>query len=195
MVGIAVAFRRSSRRAALVSLALVALYLGIGAIQHERAHSATETLAASRGHRPERIVVKPSFANVLLWRSLYVVDGRIYADGLHLGPGRTPKIYAGESAPLVDPAQAAADNDALARLGPALLRFARFSDGLMVMHPERPEMVGDARFAMLPTRLRPLWGIAPAASDAGYPAQFVTDRSMSSDERKQFVDMLLGRDI
>ena len=65
----------------------------------------------------------------------------------------------------------------------------------MVMHPERPEMLGDARFAMLPTRLRPLWGIVPTAPNTGYPAQFVTDRSMSGDDRKRFVDMLLGRDI
>ena len=46
---------------------------------------------------------------------------------------------------------------------------------------------------MLPTSLRPLWGIVPADDAAGYPAEFVTDRTMSAAERGRFVDMLLGR--
>ena len=75
-----------------------------------------------------------------------------------------------------------------------MTRFARFADNLLVHHPTRPAMIGDARFAMLPTTLRPLWGIEPdRTSPAG--VRFVTDRSMSQQQRRQFFDMLLGRPI
>ena len=56
--------------------------------------------------------------------------------------------------------------------------------------PGSAPRVGDARYAMLPTALRPLWGVE-AAPDGG--VVLYTDREMSGAERRRFVDMLLGR--
>lgn len=193
-VGVIAGLRWRTRRPALVAVSLVAMYLGLGAIQHHRASLASEALAASRGHVPERAVVKPTIGNLLLWRSLYVYDDHVYADGVRLAPLRAPQIYAGQSAKLLS-ADQARDDERLSRLGTSLPRFLHFADGLLVGHPQRPDMVGDARFAMLPTSLRPLWGIVPAAGDVDYSAEFVTDRALSKDERKRFIDMLLGREL
>ena len=73
-------------------------------------------------------------------------------------------------------------------------RFAAFADGWLVLHPTRVTMVGDARFAMLPTSLRPLWGIEPDGTSPG-GVRFVTDRTASRQQRQRFVDMLLGRPV
>jgi len=194
-VGVVLGLRSMRRRPSAVALVVVVAYLGLGAAQHQRAQTAAEQLAHSRGHTPERLLVKPTMANLLLWRSLYTVDGRIYADAVRVSPLGEIKIYAGESAMLVDANVRPQTGDPITPLVPVMARFSRFATGLMVRHPDRTGMIGDARFAMLPTSLKPLWGIVPADEAAGYPAEFVTDRTLSAAERGRFVDMLLGRPL
>jgi inner membrane protein len=191
ITGVVIGLRSMRRRPSAIALAVVVAYLSVGAVQHQRAQHAAEQLALSRGHAPERALVKPTLANVLLWRSLYTVDGRIYADAVQVSPFGGVTLYPGESAQLVG--GVLQTDDPAASLAPVMQRFSRFATDLVVRHPERPAMLGDARFSMLPNRLKPLWGIEPAAEDAGYPAEFVTDRRLSDDERGQLVDMLLGR--
>jgi inner membrane protein len=60
--------------------------------------------------------------------------------------------------------------------------------------PSRPELLGDVRYAMLPTSVEPLWGIVLPA-DAEQPAEFVTNRGLTPGKRRSFVAMLLGRDL
>jgi inner membrane protein len=183
-VGLVLALRRRAAAPARVALLVAVAYLGLGALQHERAEAQAVALAAQRGHVPDRLLVKPTLANLLLWRSVYLSDGRLHADGIRVGLGST-RIYAGESAPLVRVGDGA--------MAGQLARFARVSDGLLVRHPHQEDLVGDARFAMLPTGLRPLWGIAPSTTGTGAPLRVVTDRSMSEEERARFLGMLLGR--
>lgn len=182
LLAVPLLFALRRRRAALAraGLVLAALYLALGAWQHERAREALAALAAARGHTPQRLLVKPTLGNLVLWRGLYLQQRQIHADAVRVG-ART-RIYPGENAPLAP--QAAADS------GPQA-RFAAFSDGWLVADPRHPGRVGDARYAMLPTSLHPLWGIQTSRSGA---LEFVTDRSMSQAERDRFVDMLLGRD-
>ena len=195
VAGVLQGLRARRRRPCVIALAVVLAYLGVGFVQHERAQTVAMQLAHSRGHTPERLLVKPTIANLLLWRSLYTVGGRIHADAVRVAPFGGSMVYEGESAPLVDENLRPQKDDPVSSLAPALGRFARFSTGLMVRHPQRREMIGDARFAMLPGSLKPLWGIVPAAQGLGYPVEFVTERSMSAAERGQFVDMLLGRPL
>ena len=192
-VGVFLGLHRMRRRPSAIALLLVVAYLGVGLMQHERAQTAADKLAHNRGHKPERSLVKPTMANLLLWRSLYTVEGRIYADAVRVSAFGDIVIYPGASAPLVDANELATKGDLTYALNPVLERFSRFATGLMVRSPNRSDMIGDARYAMLPTSLRPLWGIVPADDGAGYPAEFVTDRTMSAAERERFVDMLLGR--
>lgn len=192
-IGLLFGLRNKWRRPSVVALVLVSAYLGVGVAQHARAYAASAQLASVRGHLPERSLVKPTLANVLLWRSLYTFENRIYADAVRVSPFGEITVYPGESMRLIDATATFDTHDPAAALEPVLARFSRFATGLLVRHPQRPEMIGDARFAMLPTSLRPLWGIVPAQLTAAYPADFVTDREMSEAERGRFVDMLFGR--
>ena len=194
VAGVVLGLRRESARGPRIALAAVALYLMAGALQHERAEDRTRALAASRGHEPERILVKPTVGNLLLWRSLYVHGIRIHADGIRLPPFGAATVYPGASAALVREDDIREPGDPAAAVAPEFARFARFADALVVRHPRRPEMLGDARYAMLPTSLEPLWGIAPGAAGGPHPVEFVTDRRLGPEDRRRFLDMLLGRE-
>lgn len=185
---------RRERRFVRWGVALAAAYLLLGAAQHQRARAVAHELAQSRGHTVERLIIKPTIANLVLWRALTVTNGRIHADAVRVGLGST-RIYPGTSAPLYVP-----QRDSLGSPAPApavqrdIERFARLADGMVVRHPERPRVIGDARFSMLPTRLTPMWGVTPAAAP-GPSVKRVIDRSLSPKGRRDFVAMLRGQPL
>lgn len=178
---------------ARAGLALAVGYLAMGLLQHERAEAAARSLAADRAHRPERLLVKPAFGNIVLWRSLYVVEGRAHADAVRVGPPGNLKIYQGESIRLLDAARDLRGAPPGSRARSDTERFVTFAAGFAALHPRRPNFVGDVRYSMLPNGTDPLWGVVhdPGRPDAG--VQFVTDRSLTPEMRRRFLDMLLGR--
>lgn len=192
LVPLALALRRCSAGLARAALAIAFAGLAVGAWQHERAERIAQDLAASRGHVPERLLVKPTLANMVLWRSVYLHDGRIQVDAVRAGLSGSARVYPGDSAPRLDP-----DRDLglppESRLHADLARFERFADALLVRHPGQPQMIGDARYSMLPTSIEPLWGIVvdPARPDA--PVRFETTRRLDPALRARFLDMLFGR--
>jgi inner membrane protein len=189
LVPLGIGLVRRRKQVVRWGLVLAAGYLLLGAVQHQRAEAVARELSQTRGRAVERLIVKPTIANLVLWRALTVTDERVYADAVRVGVGST-RTYPGTSAPLYEPD--------LTETPPAvqrdLHRFVRFADGVVVRHPERPHVIGDARFSMLPTTLTPLWGLAVDPS-ADPPVRRVTDRSLSPQERRQFVAMLLGRPL
>jgi inner membrane protein len=161
-------------------------------LQHGRAESAARALAAERGHRPERLLVKPTIANLVLWRSIYIAEGRVHVDGIRVGLGQA-RIYRGESVQLFYPQRDLPWAPAGSNARLQAERFVRFSDGYAARHPSRPDFIGDARYAMLPTSVVPLWGIVYEAERPDAGVRFVTDRQLTPQMRWRFVDMLLGR--
>jgi len=189
LVPLGIGLIRRRRQVVRWGLTLAAAYLLLGVVQHQRAEAVAQELAASRGHVVERLIVKPTIANVVLWRALTVTNDRVYADAVRVGVGSS-RVYPGTSARRYDP-------DSLD--GPPAVRrdvhrFVRFADGVVVRHPERANVIGDARFSMLPTTIAPMWGLAVTPSDD--PAiRHVTDRSLSDEGRQQFIAMVLGRSL
>jgi len=188
-VPLGISLVRRQPRVVRWGLALAAGYLALGALQHERAKAVARDLARTRGHAMERLIVKPTIANLVLWRALTLTDGRVYADAVRVGVG-SHRVYPGTSAPLYDPDS----TEMPSAIQRDVQRFVRFADRVVVRHPARPRVIGDARFSMLPTTLTPMWGLAVDPS-AEPPVQRITDRSLSPHERRQFVAMLRGRPL
>ena len=186
--------RWQRKRLIHLGLLLAAAYFGFAGWQQQRIETAALTVAQVRGHQPLHLVAKPTLGNQVLWRTLYVHEGRVYADAFHSAV--TLRHYAGESAALLDDVQA----KTLAGGDPARLRdierFRHFSDGLLVLvsAPGRPQMLGDARYAMLPTSIAPIWGIEWRQRSDTMATDFVVRRDFAPAQRRQFVAMLLGRD-
>ena len=61
-----------------VGLIFCACYLFLGYVQLQRATAIAEELAVSRGHEPQRLLVKPSPLTLFLWRSIYQDDDRYF---------------------------------------------------------------------------------------------------------------------
>ena len=157
IIGVVIAWRRRSQIPARVGLGIAAVYLLVAVVQLQRVESAIETLAVSRGHTPARLIAKPSFGNILLWRSIYEHDGRMYVDAVRAG--RKPRLYEGSSVRKYQPAQDVSELKKDSVLYKDILRFQKFSADYIAQHPELPNVLGDVRYSIQTDGLSPLWGI------------------------------------
>lgn len=184
--------RRRSAVPARIGLLLAAAYLTLGWQQHERGEQAAKQLARERGHGVQRMVVKPTLGNLILWRSVYLSEDRFHVDAIRLSLAGPPRVYPGGSLPHLQP-QADTRLAAGSRLQRDALRFDRFSDGFLVQHPRHPEVLGDIRYAMLPDSLEPLWGIRLNLQQPEQHARYETFRDTSRQSRQRFLSMLTGK--
>lgn len=79
------AYKQHKTIVARIGLAIAAIYLVFGWTQLQRAEAVATTLAASRGHTVEQLIVKPTLGNLVLWRSIYETDGKFYVDAIRVG--------------------------------------------------------------------------------------------------------------
>lgn len=190
LIPLIIAFRRQLPDPARMGLALAAGYMLLAGVQHYRATTIANELIAQRGHTTESHLVKPTLGNILLWRSVYIYQGMIYADAVRTGIFSENKIYPGESTWLLIPEQlSSVPPDS--RAGQDLKRFSVFSGGWLVSSPTG--LIGDARYSMLPTSVEPLWGIQLDRRNLENPPQFVTNRATNKQKRAEFMSMLAGK--
>jgi len=107
--------------------------------------------------------------------------------------GLNVRHYPGNSAALLDTAAAQKIAAGDAKRLRDIERFRVFSDGFIVQDRSRPGFVGDARYAMQPTAIAPIWGIEWRGAAAA--TEFVSRHEFSPAMRHDFFVMLLGRDI
>ncbi|MCW9058883.1 MAG: metal-dependent hydrolase [Gammaproteobacteria bacterium] len=193
LVALLMAWRRRSAVPARFGLGLALLYLSLAFVQQQRAIGVVLGLAEERDHKIDRLEVKPTLGNILLWRSLYQVEDLFYVNAVRVGWFSTPRYYAG--GPI---ARGVPDDLAVIPADSVLMqdieRFSKLADGYLVRHPEQPWVLGDIRYAMLPNSLRPLWGIHINTALPDEHVEFLTLREMNPEMRQEFLDMLLGRD-
>ena len=180
---------------AQVGLLLAGAYLLLGVFQHQRAFDVAEQLAAQRDHQIERMIVKPTMANLLLWRSVYESGGNFYVDGVRVGLFDDNRVYQGNTAKRFVSDRDMPELDASSALHHDIERFLYFSEGYVITDSARENVLVDVRYSMLPTGLAPLWGIDLNVESETQHAQFVNYRDRSADTRERFISMLLGRGI
>ena len=147
------------RKPALARLALawVVIYLAAGAVQHQAARAMAGEIAAGRGHTPLRLEVKPSFANILVWKTIYETPDRFYVDAVRAGI--RPSVFAGVSVPKLDPTRDLPWLDPASQQARDIERFRWFSDGFVAKDPAHPNRVIDVRYSFLPNNVSALWSI------------------------------------
>lgn len=179
---------------ARIGLILAAAYLATGWLQHQRAEEAMRATIAQRGHEAGKLTVKPTMANLLLWRSIYRANDVYHVDAVRLAPGGHARVYPGSTVRAFDLPRDLPGLSSDTVLHRDIRRFDFFSDGYLAMHPEDPRLLGDVRYAMLPTSTRPLWGIRLDAQHPDAHVPFEASRQMSREEIWQFIGMLRGVD-
>ncbi len=190
LVCVIMASLRRRRVWAIAGVSWLCFYLLLGVVQRERAMDSARALAVSRGHVAERLTVKPGFANLLLWKSIYAANGLYYVDGIRAGlpstvcPGAAvqPFQYAAHAPDLVRTTQQATDIE----------RFRWFSDDWLAISSDGFE-IGDIRYSMVPNQIDPLWTIRmDPRADTDAHVDFVSHRRVSGEQTRALLALMVG---
>ncbi len=188
----ALAAARRSRRVAAGAMCWAVAYLSFAGVQAGRAEAAAAAVAESRGHEPSRLVVAPSFANTLVWKSLYEHDGRYYVDAIRTG--LAARLHPGDNVAVLDTDEHLhwlGDDTRQAR---DLTRFRLVSNGYVALDPGAPNRVMELRYSLVPNEIAPYWGLEldPRAA-ADEHASFVTTGERTLRQGLRLLRMVLGR--
>ncbi len=193
IAAIIIGYKKLSSSFSRIGLVFAGVYLLFTFSQMNRAEDSIIELAAQRGHTIEKIIVKPTIGNSLLWRSVYLSNDTFYIDAVRAGLSK--RIYQGDSINHFDMTKTFPELDINSLLAEDIQRFETFSDNYVSQYPGRPEILGDVRYSMNPIGITPLWGIEMNLGDTSQHVKFDNYRDASKQLKQQFIDMLLNRDI
>ena len=173
-------------------LAWAALYMGMGLLQRDAAEAMGYELATQRGHEPLRLEAKPSFANILVWKTVYETEDRYYVDAVRATI--RPRVYAGSSVEKLVLQRDMPWLDLQSQQARDVERFRWFSNGYIARDPVYSNRVIDIRYSLLPNQIDPLWSIElkPGAAPRDH-VLYRTHREGSRDRVPQMWDMITGR--
>lgn len=194
LAGLVVSVLLRRPRVAGVALGLALAYLGLGGVQNQRALAVQHQLAATRGHVLERGRAMPTFANLVLWRCVYVADGRVYTDSIRVPLLGTPEVHTGTSVPLVTESALLArhGHDEVTRL--AIRRFVWFADGYTAYDMRDPTIVGDMRYTLRPDDPGSMWGLWLPPDGLMSPSMVRPPGGGRRDALARLWDGIMGRD-
>lgn len=161
----------------------------LGWWQHQRAMGAAEQVAQIRGHDPMRMTVKPSFANLVLWKAIYEFDGHYYVDAVRVGTQRL--WYPGARVPKLSLARDFPSLQTDSRQAKDVERFRWFSDDYLSVLEDGPHIV-DMRYSFSPNDVDPMWGIEMNLKNQNEHVAWWSSRRLDENTRQEFLAMLLG---
>lgn len=184
---------RKNRIYSWLALIWAILYMSTGMIQRDRAIEVAKVIAKNRGHELVRIDAKPSFANILVWKTIYETSDRFYVDGVRMGIASS--IFVGASLPKLDLTR---DFPWLEPKGQQQLdieRFRWFSDSYIAKDPSYSDRIIDIRYSILPNDISALWSIklSPSGSKSDH-IEYITNHAQISVRFKKLLKMVLGKD-
>ena len=184
------AIKTKKRKYSLFSIGWIIFYLSLGFVQYERALSTAYKLAESRGHDAQRVTLKPSFGNLILWKSIYEYEGSYYVDAIRTV--ESSSVCLGESIRIFDYQQHLPTLDKDSQQALDLERFRWFSQDYLGFD-QRKNLVTDVRYSMLPNQIDAMWGlIIDDQKSSNEHAIWWTGRDLDQNQLNLFVDMLNG---
>ena len=172
-----------------IALAWAATYLTLGVYLHNVAINVGKEIAEQRGHIVKRIKAKPSFGNLILWKTIYESNDHFYVDATNLF---FRNIIPGESIKKLDL------NKNFPWLGREsqqykdIERFKWFSNDFLAVNPNNKNQIIDIRYSGIPNEIGGLWGVQlnPNKHNQEH-VEFVSMRSASIERFKVLRDMIL----
>jgi inner membrane protein len=190
LILVVVAMKTGQRMFSFMAIGWIIFYLGLGFVQYERAASAATVLAQSRGHNPERLTLKPSFGNLILWKSIYQHDNSFYVDAIRSVGSST--WCSGQATSIFNYASHLPALEEGSQQNKDIERFRWFSQDYLGFDKER-SLVTDVRYSLLPNQITPMWGLVidvkrgPTAH-----ATWWSSRDLDQGQLGAFKDMLSG---
>ena len=157
LIGVLLSARRLTPLFARLALVWALGYMALGLWQRNEAISMGYILASQRGHTPTRLEAKPSFGNILVWKTVYETDDRFYVDAVRAS--FAPRVFYGTSVQKLDIQRDIPWLRQDSQQARDIERFRWFSNGYLARSPEFSNRVIDIRYSMLPNEVAPLWSI------------------------------------
>ncbi|MBD2858106.1 metal-dependent hydrolase [Spongiibacter sp. KMU-158] len=181
----------SRRWPARVALFWALAYPLLGLWQHHRAEQAGLVLAEQRGDGAVNIDAKPSFGNLLVWKTIYRHQDTYYVDGVRVG--QEALYYPGDTIPALNIDRDLPWLPADSKQAGDLQRFMHFSNHYLALDPEHPNRVIDLRYSLLPNEIDALWSIQlnPLAPEGH--VYFQNHRGNPDSKLPVFKAMLMGK--
>lgn len=164
-------------------------YLALGWVQQERALAVAQVQAVERGHSPMRLSVKPSFGNVILFKSIYEHKGAYYVDAVRVGIDA--QWCVGSRIARFDRASSFPNLPADSQQAKDIERFRWFSDDYLAQ--DDAGRVIDMRYSMVPDAIDPMWGIGVDVARSNEHVAWWASRELGAAELDHFTDLLFGR--
>ena len=188
---VAIAITKKRRIFSFFAIGWIAFYLSLGFVQYERALSAAMQLADSRGHNAQRLTLKPSFGNLILWKSIYQHEETFYVDAIRTVQSSTWCL--GESIRIFDYQYHLPDLDKDSQQAKDIERFRWFSQDYLG-YDEEKKLVTDIRYSMIPNQIEPMWGLViDDQQGKNEHAIWWTSRSLDQSQLDLFKEMLSGK--
>ena len=191
LILVVIAIRTKKKIFSFFGIGWIIFYLSLGFVQYERALSAAIELANMRGHNAERLTLKPSFGNLILWKSIYQHKETFYVDAIRTAQSSTWCL--GESIRAFDYQYHLPDLDEESQQKNDIERFRWFSQDYLGYDKEK-NIITDVRYSMIPNQISPMWGlIIDVQRGINEHAIWWTSRSLDQSQLDLFKDMLKGK--
>jgi len=191
LILVVIAIKTKKKIFSFFSIGWIIFYLSLGFIQYERALLAAVELAQMRGHSHERLTLKPSFGNLILWKSIYQHKETFYVDAIRTAQSST--WCTGESIRVFDYQYHLPDLEKESQQKKDIERFRWFSQDYLGYDKER-NIVTDVRYSMIPNQIAPMWGLMiDEQRGVNDHAIWWTSRSLDQSQIDLFKSMLKGR--
>ena len=191
LIFLGIAIKTKKKIFSFFGIGWIIFYLSIGFVQYERALSAANKLAAMRGHNAERLTLKPSFGNLILWKSIYKHKETFYVDAIRTAQSSTWCL--GETVRVFDYKYHLPDLDKESQQKKDIERFRWFSQDYLGYDKEK-KIVTDVRYSMIPNQITPMWGLTiDEQRDVNEHATWWTSRNLDNSQFDLFIDMLKGK--
>lgn len=191
LILVGVAMKTRNRIFSFFAIGWIISYLILGFVQYERVLSAATELARSRGHNAERLTLKPSFGNLILWKSIYQHENTFYVDAIRTVHSST--WCSGETTQVFDYPSHLPTLEEGSQQKRDIERFRWFSQDYLGFD-EVNNLVTDVRYSLLPNQITPMWGlIIDEQLEPDAHATWWASRALDQAQLDSFQDMLSGK--
>lgn len=165
------------------------IYLSISSVQKSRATDLILNKIEERGHQSNNILVKPSFANIIIWKTIYEHENLYYIDAVRLTT--SDQFLVGTSIEKLDLSKSLKWLDRNSQQAIDIERFRWFADGYLAISPFDSNKIIDVRYSTLPNKITPLWSIElNKTASPDQHIKYVADRKTSPRNLKELLKMI-----
>ncbi len=184
---------RHNANYARFAFAYAVIFLSLGLIQNNRAEIAVQQLAKQRGHSMQRMLVKPTFANRHVWKTIYEFDGRYYVDAVKLL--RNTEIITGTAIQKLNIKRDLPWLPESSQQAKDIERFRWFSDDYLAISGNDATFIMDVRYSFVPNQIKWIWGIkinktTNETGDLNPHVEYVIHSKPDKATTKQFLDLV-----